>query len=38
MRKRTQVVDEFLKGDEPLDEEEQAEIVAVMEAEVVALT
>lgn len=38
MRKRIKVVDEFLKGDEPLDEEEQAEIVAVMEAEVVALT
>ncbi|BDA43721.1 hypothetical protein COCOBI_04-7360 [Coccomyxa sp. Obi] len=36
MRKRTKIVDDFLNAEEPLDEEEQAEIVALMETEAAA--
>ncbi len=38
MRKRIKVLDDYLSVEEPLDEEEQAEIVALMETEAVPLS
>lgn len=37
MRKRIKIVDRILQGDEPLDEQEQAELVDLMFAEVVQI-